>query len=208
MTDQPIPRSERMSRPASRARSRDNISGPPHSAHDNPFAADSFGGYSTTSIVLHWLMALAMGVLIIAIAVGALELHVLLGLLASPVLLAYAVRRLLRGFARAPDEPVWLALVARLSMIALLLSIVALAISGIALPAVDTGAYALPGITFPDPAWPGDPVWAGRLEAIHATAAVVLFAALALHLVLVLSYSVRGLTSIALRMRHPVDGGR
>lgn len=207
MNDQSVPRSERMSRPASRARSKNNVSGPPHSAHKAPFKADRFGGYSAASITLHWLVAIAVGGLIVTSAMQALATHVSVGLLLAPLLLFHAARRLVRGFPRAPDEPAWLALIGRLAMIALLIATLTLTLTGIALPAVDAGAYSLPGMTFPSPPWPGEPVWAARLGAMHAMAATVLFAALAIHLVLAVSYGLRGLTAVALRMRHPVDNG-
>ncbi|WP_306117969.1 MULTISPECIES: cytochrome b/b6 domain-containing protein [unclassified Roseitalea] len=191
-----------------KARSDTLVSGPPHSAHERPLRADRHGGYNRISVALHWLAALAMIVLTFLVGIEAIETHVRLGMIVAPLLVLHAIRRLLRGFPRPADEPALASLLARLTMIALLIAVPVLAMTGLALPAARGVPYTLFGAALPALPWSGDRALAALLGWVHLAAAATAFLALIAHLLVALSYSLRGLRSVIARIGTPVDRGR
>lgn len=182
-------------------------SGPPHSAAKRPLPDDRFGGYAPLSIALHWLSVLFTAMLLVTAWLGRLELHALAGFVAAPFLLVHTLRRLLRGFPRAPDEPAILSFVARLAIIAMLLAMLALAASGLAIVlATDRfGALFGAGIVLP---WSPAPVLAAIAQTVHAGAAQLFVIAAALHLLAAIGYGARRMHGVTARIIRPVRAGR
>lgn len=206
-TTQPRERADRISRPASRARTADHISGPPHSAHNRVFATDRHGGYSFTSIVWFWLGVPAVGALLIIATLGADRAYVILNLALSVPMIIYAARRMVRGFPRAPDQHLALSALARLATLAILVALIALGVSAPLMVLADAGFASSIGIALPQQSSGIWPVIGAIARAVNDGALTGLTVAVAIQLLMAVSYAARGMTNVLLRMRHPVKGG-
>lgn len=203
----PRERADRINRPASRARTVDHVSGPPHSAHGKLFAADRHGGYNGVSIVLFWIGVPAIGLLLVATAIEAQRAYLMLNLILSVPMIVYALRRLVRGFPRAPDQSPLLAVTARLATIVMMLALLALGISGPAMVLIGGEQAALFGWATEGAPLPGGQPIATIAARTNQIAIIVLMVTLAIHLLFAVSYAVRGMNTMLLRMRHPVKDG-
>ncbi|MBO6636745.1 MAG: hypothetical protein JJ920_01590 [Roseitalea sp.] len=198
---------ETMTEQTARAAPDERPSGPPHSAGKRLVPADSHGGYAPLSIALHWLSVLFAAALVLTAWSGRPDLHALAGLVAAPFLLVHALRRLVRGFPRAPDEPAILSLAARLAIIAMLLAMIAIALSGLTIIAASDGFARLFGAEFVLP-WPPTPALAAMVQSVHGAAAQAFIAAAGLHVLAALGYGARHMQAVTVRIIRPVRTGR
>jgi len=183
-------------------------SGPPHSAAKRPLPADRLGGYAPLSVALHWLSVLFAATLVLTAWLGRPDLHGLAGLVASPFLLFHALRRLARGFPRAPDEPAIVSFVARLAIIAMLLSMLVIVLSGLTIHLSSSdGTAGLAGSDIGLP-WLSIPALAAVAQSAHGIAAQAFIAAAGLHLLAALGYGARRMHTVTIRIVRPVAGGR
>lgn len=196
-----------MAEQTARAEPEERPSGPPHSAAKRPVPGDRLGGYAPFSVALHWLSVLFAAMLVLTAWLGRPELHSLAGLVATPFLLVHALRRLARGFPRAPDEPAILSFVARLAIIAMLLAMLVIVLSGLS---ILLSSDRIAGLAGPDfmLSWPPSPALTAMAQSVHGAAAQAFIAAAGLHLLAALGYGARRMHAVTIRIVRPVSGGR
>lgn len=182
-------------------------SGPPHSAAKQPLPADRFGGYGSLSVVLHWLSVLFAATLLLTAWLDRPDLHGLAGLVATPFLLAHTLRRLKRGFPRAPDEPAILSFAARLAIIAMLLAMLVIVLTGLGIVLASDRIAGLTGADIALP-WAPAPELVAAAFAWHGAATQLFLAAAGLHLLAALGYGARRMHAVTIRIVRPVPGGR
>lgn len=169
---------------------------------------DSQAGYCRTSILLHWLTAIAMAILCLSQDREWTALHLGTGLIAAPVFLFGACWRIRRGFPRVPDQPLALNLVERLVIIGILACLLAVAVTGVLIPPLDGNALSMFGLLSLDVPLPADPVWAGIAKQIHATAGDAFIPLVGLHVLGALMHRFVWKDGVPARVMRPTAGGR
>ena len=168
-------------------------------------------GYSTPSVVVHWLAA----VLVVALFIthegerdtGTYVFHVSGGAIAGLFLLWRVWHRIRRGVADAPDQRAVFNLAARLVHWGLLVAIVVVVVSGYLLPwtlgrELDVFGFGIPS-----------PMGANRglhelMERVHDVTGHLFVPLLALHVLGAIKHVIFDRRSAGLRMFKPISGGR
>jgi cytochrome b561 len=168
-------------------------------------ASDRFAGYSSISILLHWLTA--AGVIALYATHEIDDVHLAIGLVAAPVFLVRMVWRLARGFPRPSDQHPLLNLLARLVTLGFLLSLLAVTLTGLLLPALEGETLSFMGFgEFMLPISP-DRQLAGIFEEIHEIAGNAFIPLLVLHVAGALKHQFVDKDSTLRRIVRPVGGG-
>lgn len=178
----------------------------PHYAQFNRF--DRYGGYRAISIVNHWLTVLVVPLMAITAYVGAFTLHVSLGLLIAVPLLLRVGWRFASGFARVPPQHIALNFVFRLTIIALLVSMGLLALTGILMPFAQGSPYVLFGFVLLSSLADGYPMVTSVFQTIHALSAKVLYVSIAIHLLAALKHWFDAGRMLLRRIVIPVANGK
>ncbi|QKV17646.1 cytochrome b [Oricola thermophila] len=169
---------------------------------------DSQAGYCRTSIIVHWLTAIAVAFLYVSQEREWTALHLGAGLIVAPVFLFGACWRIRRGFPRVPDQPLALNLAERLVMIGILACLLAVAVTGILVPPLDGNALSIFGLLSLDVPLPADPVWSGIVKQIHATAGDAFIPLVGLHVLGALMHRFVWKDRVPARVIRPAPGGR
>lgn len=184
------------------------LSGAPHSASTTLSAADRHGGYNLTSVIWHGISAALVLALVASWALDRHALHAATGLIAAPIFVLHLVRRFARGFPRPADEPLVVSFAGRVTMVALLFALVAMALTGTASAFIAGNALSLFGLL---PAPPPFQIPVGAtdlLSSIHRTLAIIVLVALAVHVLLVGWHMISHRYAIARRIFRPIRHGR
>ncbi|MCI5077307.1 cytochrome b/b6 domain-containing protein [Oricola sp.] len=169
---------------------------------------DRFAAYSLGSVISHWLSAIIVVVLYINHADDPTPAHLGLGLIAAPFLLLRVQNRFRRGYARMSDHSAIYNFATRLVMTLMLVCILALALSGILLPALTGNAYDIFGwVRFTLP-FPPSRTLGPFMQTVHAIAghAVVILAVI--HVFDTVAQQFYDRSTILVRMLRPVKDGK
>lgn len=169
---------------------------------------DPHAGYGLTSILLHWLTAIAVLVLFLTHEREWSAVHLGTGLLATPIFLLRLYRRVRRGYPRIGDQPVIFNFAARLVMLAFLLCLLAVTVTGLAIPPLEGKPVAFFGVASFAIPLPEDPAWAEIAKRIHDFAGHALIPLVALHVLGALVHHFVYRDPVLIRMLRPVPRGK
>ncbi|MDZ7823510.1 MAG: hypothetical protein U5K75_05330 [Ahrensia sp.] len=111
---------------------------------------DPAANYSKLSLAVHWFSGLGILILVLTQFFGWTSAHTSFGLLLALPLIARVIYRWSSGFPRAHDQHPSISLIERLIIIALLICMFTLALSGLLLPLFQGAAYSIFGLL----SWP------------------------------------------------------
>lgn len=169
---------------------------------------DRFGGYSTLSVVLHWLSVVAIVLLYFYQSEKAAAIHVGLGFIAAPFLFWRVSLRFSRGFPRITELSLPFNVAARLMMFALLACIFVLLVTGLTIPLLkgepyqifDWASFTIPFVRMPDTA--------ALFESLHSIAGHACIILFALHMLDALTHHFFDRDMILVRILRPVRNGK
>ncbi len=169
-------------------------------------------GYSRTSIIAHWIAAIAVISLFFTHEGerGSMmqSFHIGVGALIGVFLIWRALRRPVRGFADKPDQPALLNLVSQIVLWGLLVCILVVSVTGYFLPWSGGRALDIFGVVqIPSPL-SGSRDLHEFFEEAHEISGTVIMPLVALHVLGALKHLVIDKDSIMRRMFRPVLGGR
>jgi len=174
--------------------------------------AHTSNGYSTLSIVLHWLAGIAIVALFFTHegdqGLASMTFHVSGGAILGILLVWRVVRRINRGFAKKPTQPEILNLASSLVMWGLMIATLVVVITGYLLPSTLGNPLDIYGlITIPS--------FTGRmadlhvsLEAAHNFAGHAIMPLFLLHLLGSLKHLIFDRDNVVQRIFRPLKGGR
>lgn len=170
---------------------------------------DPAANYALTSILFHWLGAIAIIFLFISHEDDFLIAHISIGLLLTIPLIARVIYRWTNGFPRASDQHPALNFIERLVMIAMLVSILIIVISGIFIPLFAGQAYTFFEIVNWTVPYSGNQNIHAFLEEAHDIAGHAIIPLFGLHLLGFLKHMlVDKKSSSRTRMLKPFRGGK
>lgn len=168
---------------------------------------DPFGGYAPTTIILHWTAAVFVIALYVVHGRNA-STHIGLGLIAAPFLLWRVTRRFKRGFARISDLSAAFNVTSRVTMFALLVCVLALAVTGLLLPMLRGDAYLVfdwTSFTMPFPIMPEAAMIA---ETIHSIAGHSCMLLAGFHIIDGLTHHFFDKDNVLVRILRPAKNGK
>ena len=168
-------------------------------------------GYSTVSVVAHWLAA----ILIVALffthsatdGTAAYAFHVGGGAIAGLFLLWRVWHRVQRGMAHAPPQAAILNVAARFVHWGLLVLIAVVVVSGYLLSWSQGSALDVFGVGIPSP-MEASPAFHEFLDRVHDVAGHLFIPLLALHVTGAIKHAVLDRRGTAMRMIRPAPGGQ
>lgn len=166
-------------------------------------APDPHFGYRTTSLALHWLTVLVVTTLFLT----ATTIHQSLGYIFAIILLGRIIWRVGRGFPRSADQPVFVNVVERLSILVMLLAMLVATISGLALPLASGQAIAIFNVVLVEPLLTAPLSFVPLLVGLHGLSAAVLLGALGVHLLFAVKHAITRDDGVLLRIIKPQRGG-
>jgi cytochrome b561 len=169
---------------------------------------DPFAGYGPTSIVLHWLTAIAVVVLFLTHEREWSAVHLGIGLCAAPVFLFRLYWRMKRGYPRISDQPAIVNLVARLVMLGFLACILTVTVTGLLIPPLEGKPLAFFDLVSLAVPLPENRAWAGMLEEVHDLAGHAFLPLAALHILGALAHHFIKKDAVLMRMLRPVRRGK
>jgi len=170
--------------------------------------SDPFAGYGLISVLLHWLTAIAVVTLFLTHEREWSAVHLSIGLIAAPVLLFRLYWRVKRGYPRISDQPAVFNFASRLVMLAFLLCILTVTLTGLLIPPLEGKPLAffdLFAVTVP---LPEDRGWANVLEEIHDLAGHAFLPLVALHVLGALAHHFIKRDAVLVRMVRPIRRGK
>jgi len=169
---------------------------------------DPFAGYGLTSVVLHWLTAVAAVALFLTRGPDWAEIHLSVALLATPVFLFHVYWRIKRGFPRITDQPAFVNLIERLVILALFLCMLTVAVTGLAIPPLEGRPLAFFDIVSFAVPFPVDRASAEIVREVHDLAARAFLPLAALHILGALYHHAVRKDAVLMRMARPVPRGK
>lgn len=169
---------------------------------------DPAANYSTLSLMVHWLGAIAVLILFFTHEGDWLTLHVSLGLVLALPLIARVIYRWTKGFPRPHDQHPSLNFLARSVMLLMLISIMLVTITGILMPLFEGSPYPLLDYASWSAPYGGNTFVYGILEEIHDAAGHALIPLFILHILGFIKHTFIDKTGTKTRMLKPEKGGK
>lgn len=179
---------------------------PPH--HVATGKNDPAANYSTRSLLIHWLGAIAVIVLFLTHEGEWLGLHLSLGLVLTLPLIYRVTYRWNKGFPRPVNQHPALNFLSRLVMIGMLVSVFLVTVSGVLLPVFEGTAYPFFGFGEWTAPFGGNPLIYALLEEVHDLAGHAIIPLFGLHILGFAKHVFFDKKGSKTRMLKPLDGGR
>lgn len=188
------------------ARKRRNRLAPdePSSAATDTSPQDPRYSYDRMSILLHWSTVVAVALLTVLSGTW----HASLGYLLAAPLLWRVARRFSHGFPRIADQPILFNFIERLTIAAMLVSLVLLAVTGCLMALLEGQPYAFFGLPIGQLPWSGNGIAASINRAIHDWSAFLLLIAFLVHMAAVIKHYVVPRHGVLERIMKPGEGGK